>query len=106
VEWSGLPLPHLRRGKFRLTLFSGNLREMGIECKLFFTVSADRAKTRNPVSRLWQAFRRQIVDDVPEGDALCEFDCRKEQCRLSEWEQCDRRIRKGSGELFPDSRPR
>jgi hypothetical protein len=52
--------------------------------------------------RLWQFVKRQVVDDAPEDLALCEFDCRKEQCRQDEWETCGRRIRKGSGELFPD----
>jgi len=35
----------------------------------------------------------QLVEDVPDGLALCEFGCRKLQCRMGEWEQCQRRLR-------------
>jgi hypothetical protein len=48
--------------------------------------------------------KRQIIDDAPEKLAICQFDCRKGQCLQDEWETCDRRIRKGAGELFPDAR--
>ena len=34
----------------------------------------------------------QIVQEVPEDVALCEFDCRKGQCRMGEWESCERRL--------------
>ena len=49
----------------------------------------------------WEWFRRQIVEDVPEGDAVCEFDCRKLQCRAGEWETCERRLQHAAGELMP-----
>jgi hypothetical protein len=35
----------------------------------------------------------QVIQDVPEDVALCEFDCRKSQCRMGEWENCERRQR-------------
>ncbi len=35
----------------------------------------------------------QIVEDVPDSLALCEFDCRKQPCRMGEWERCERRLR-------------
>jgi hypothetical protein len=52
---------------------------------------------------LWlrQFVRRQIVTTAPEDIAICEFDCRKTQCSQDEFEACERRIRKGAGELFP-----
>jgi hypothetical protein len=37
--------------------------------------------------------KEQIVQDVPEDIALCEFDCRKGQCRVGEWESCERRLK-------------
>jgi hypothetical protein len=43
----------------------------------------------------------QIVKDVPEGDALCEFDCRKGQCTQAEWVTCERRLNLAQGELMP-----
>ncbi len=36
--------------------------------------------------------KQQIAEEVPEDVALCEFDCRKGQCRLGEWESCKRRL--------------
>ena len=63
----------------------------------------DRSGKDGIVRRFWLFARRQVVQDVPAENALCEFDCRKGQCTLGEWEACDRRIRKGAGELFPDS---
>ena len=55
----------------------------------------------NLVRAVWGWLRRQIVDDVPEGDAICEFDCRKSQCLVGEWETCWRRLRRAAGELMP-----
>ena len=54
--------------------------------------------------RMWQFVKRQVVDEAPADLAVCEFDCRKEQCLQSEWETCERRISKGAGELLPDAR--
>ena len=54
---------------------------------------------------IWDWVRRQFIDEVPEGDALCEFDCRKPQCTEGEWETCDRRLRRGAGELMPEENP-
>jgi hypothetical protein len=60
-----------------------------------------RDQGRNPFHVLWQFVRRQIVDDAPADFAICEFDCRKEQCTQDEWAACERRIQRGAGELFP-----
>jgi hypothetical protein len=47
----------------------------------------------NPVMhKVKRWLKNQIVQDVPEDIALCEFDCRKGQCRMGEWESCERRI--------------
>jgi hypothetical protein len=54
---------------------------------------------------IWDWLRRQFVDDVPEGDALCEFDCRKLQCTEEEWKVCDRRLHHAAGELMPEKAP-
>jgi hypothetical protein len=32
-----------------------------------------------------------IVQSVPEDIALCEYDCRKLECSMGEWEHCERR---------------
>ena len=32
-----------------------------------------------------------IIQDVPDNIAVCEFDCRKGQCTLREWEACKNR---------------
>ncbi len=36
---------------------------------------------------------KPLVEPVPNDIALCEFDCRKMQCRYDEWESCGRRLR-------------
>jgi len=63
--------------------------------------SGERFTRGNPFRQLWQLVKRQIVDDAPEETAICQFDCRKGQCTQAEWDTCERRIRKGAGELFP-----
>ena len=47
----------------------------------------------------------QIAEDVPASDALCEYDCRKQQCTEEEWATCERRIQRAAGELWPETRP-
>ena len=39
----------------------------------------------------------QIVQDVPQDIALCEFECRKGQCLMGEWESCERRLERLEG---------
>ena len=53
--------------------------------------------------RPWQWVKSQIVGEVPKETELCEFDCRKQQCVLGEWANCDRRLRQAAGELMPFS---
>jgi len=67
-------------------------------------MSDDCSSTGNPFQRLGQFVKRNVVGDIPDDIAVCEFDCRKGQCMHSEWDKCDRRIRKGAGELFPSSK--
>jgi Protein of unknown function (DUF2934) len=55
--------------------------------------------------KMWQWLKDQIAQDVPEADALCEYDCRKQQCSEEEWATCERRIHKAAGELWPESSP-
>ena len=52
----------------------------------------------------WHVLRwlkQQVVQDVPDELALCEFDCRKEQCTHHEWATCERRINRAAEGLFP-----
>ena len=51
-----------------------------------------------------QWVRNQIIQDVPEDVALCEFDCRKGNCTNEEWESCGRRLDRAEGELLPSSK--
>jgi len=55
--------------------------------------------------KIGQWLKDQIARDVPEADALCEYDCRKQQCTEEEWATCERRIHKAAGELWPESGP-
>lgn len=54
------------------------------------------------VARALRWLKNQIVDEVPPEDALCEFDCRKEQCQFDEWATCERRLSRGAGEFMPN----
>lgn len=60
-------------------------------------------RTNGPLLRMWDRLKRLWVGDVPEDVALCEFDCRKEQCHYDEWASCERRLTKAAGELMPAS---
>ena len=51
------------------------------------------------VQRLFGWLQRQ-VEDVPADVAVCEFRCRKLDCRHGDWEMCNRRLHPG---LYPDS---
>jgi curli biogenesis system outer membrane secretion channel CsgG len=64
----------------------------------------DGRKITHPISKAWNWLRDQIVQPVPESSALCEFDCRKQQCTMGEWENCDRRLTQAAGELMPASK--
>jgi hypothetical protein len=49
-------------------------------------------RLRAYVPSLLSKLASQLVQDVPQEDALCEFDCRKRQCLAGEWESCPRRL--------------
>jgi hypothetical protein len=56
----------------------------------------------HPANTLHHAFgwlMNEIVQDVPEEIAVCEFDCRKPQCTSEQWVCCKRRLKKAAGEL-------
>jgi hypothetical protein len=57
--------------------------------------------TKKPLQGLRRWVAEQIIQDVPEDIALCNMDCKKEQCTHEEWEHCDRRIHKAAGEFMP-----
>jgi hypothetical protein len=59
----------------------------------------------NFLQRIWDWVAGQFVSEVAEDDALCEFDCRKPQCREGEWESCARRLRRAAGQLMPARGP-
>jgi len=44
------------------------------------------------VRSTWDWVGKQFVGEVPEDDAVCEFDCRQTRCREGEWEGCPRRL--------------
>jgi hypothetical protein len=66
-------------------------------------MSEEKLKSNEPFRSVWQRLRNQVVQTVPEDCAVCEFDCRKCQCTLGEWEICARRLNKAAGE--PMARP-
>ena len=54
---------------------------------------ADGEKTDTILDRVEKVLTEQLVQEVPDDIALCEFDCRKTQCRYDEWESCERRLK-------------
>jgi hypothetical protein len=62
-------------------------------------VPGNRFERENPLLRMWQSVKRQIVDDVPEALATCQFDCGRSQCLLDAGLACERLSRKSAGEL-------
>jgi hypothetical protein len=64
-------------------------------------MSVQKVQIRHVIHRGWQWLRDQILQEVPDEYALCEFDCRKSQCTLEEWKSCERRLSKAAGELMP-----
>ena len=59
----------------------------------------------NLLRNVWEWAGEQFVGEVPRDYALCEFDCRKPQCREAEWKNCARRLQRAAGELMPAKRP-
>jgi len=64
-------------------------------------MSSEQPKRAGAISRAWRWVKGQIVGEVPQDIAMCEFDCRKGQCMQDEWETCERRLSGASGELKP-----
>ena len=54
---------------------------------------------------IWDWVAGQVIGEVPEDSALCEYDCRKLQCTEGEWETCERRLQRAAGELMPAKIP-
>jgi hypothetical protein len=67
-------------------------------------VSEEKLKIPQAILRIWRWLRDEMVEDVPEDIAICEYDCRKRQCVMGEWEVCDRRLNQAAGELMPTPR--
>ncbi len=44
------------------------------------------------IARIKRWLRAQ-VQEVPESLAVCEFDCDRPDCRMGDWESCERRLR-------------
>jgi hypothetical protein len=63
-------------------------------------VPEDRFRRGNPLLRMWQSVKRQIVDDVPDALAICQFDCDRAECTRDGLGACERLNGKSAGELF------
>jgi hypothetical protein len=45
------------------------------------------------IHKVRQWLKAQLIQDVPEDIAACEFECRKIECRQGDWETCENRLR-------------
>ena len=57
----------------------------------------------HPLRGFARWMHNQLVQPVDESSALCEFDCRNNECTFGEWAACERRLRRAEGELMPES---
>jgi hypothetical protein len=58
------------------------------------------------IRNLWTWLQGQMVQDVPETLAVCEFDCYRPACWRAEWERCAyRRWAQAIGVAQPAPRP-
>ncbi len=48
--------------------------------------------TKEALRKAGRWLKDEIVQDVPDEDALCEFFCRKGQCQWGDWATCKRRL--------------
>ena len=48
---------------------------------------------------IWQWIKREFIQDIPDDIALCEYDCRKQECTNEEWLTCERRVIRAESEL-------
>jgi len=55
-------------------------------------MSRSLSSRSNSRPSLWDRLKSLLIADVPEDLAICEFDCRKNQCTYGEWATCHRRI--------------
>jgi hypothetical protein len=59
---------------------------------------ADSEKVNGFLRRLWSRLHGSWVSDVPAQIAICEFECRKDQCMNNEWDSCEHRMARCAGE--------
>ncbi len=55
-------------------------------------------RTLNPaplIRRTWARLKRNLVQEVPEELAVCEFGCRKTECTMAQWATCRYRLQGG-----------
>ena len=52
----------------------------------------DTEKGVNSLYRFWYRFKNQIIQDVPENIAVCEFECRKPHCTMGDGGKCELRL--------------
>ena len=43
--------------------------------------------------RLWNSIVKELVVEVPDDIAYCEFNCRELNCEQGKWETCENRLR-------------
>lgn len=65
-------------------------------------MAEDSSKSASSLTRLWAWVKNQWVQEVPQADAVCEFECRKAQCLEGEWASCERRLARAEIELVPE----
>lgn len=45
------------------------------------------------IARFWRSLADEWVGTVPDDIACCEFECKKPDCSIREWENCETRLK-------------
>jgi hypothetical protein len=44
------------------------------------------------LNRLQSWLSRQLVQDVPDEVSVCEYECNRTDCRIGQWNTCEKRL--------------
>lgn len=55
-------------------------------------IQHDECGRENCTTSLRERLIQAIVQPVPDGLALCEFNCSKNECSVDQWRHCKRRL--------------
>ena len=67
---------------------------------------AGSEQSLNPLRRAWRSLMDMVVQDVPNENEACEFECRTLECTFGEWKTCESRLRTAARRRIPPGPPK